>query len=89
MVAEFCATNGIRRSMGRTGTCYDCRRVGFRDFKKELIDTKPWPTLKHLGPENVSVDAVYHNTRSRHYSIGYLIPVEYESRFRKIHEPAA
>jgi putative transposase len=91
MFAEFCAANGIRRSMGRTGTCYDnaVAESFFATFKKELIHTKPWPTLKRLRRETFLWIETYYNTHRRHSSIGYLTPVEYELGFRNITELAA
>jgi putative transposase len=86
--AEFCAANDIRRSMGRTGTCYDnaVAESFFATFKKELIHTKPWPTLKRLRRETFEWIETYYNTRRRHSSLGYLTPVEYELGFRDINE---
>ncbi len=46
----FCKKNNIRRSPGRTGTCYDnaVSESFFATYKKELIHTRPWPTLADL-----------------------------------------
>ena len=44
---RYCKRNNIRRSLGRTGICYD-NAVGestFATYKKELIHTRPWPTM--------------------------------------------
>jgi len=72
--AQFCAANSIRRSMGRTGTCYDnaVAESFFATFKKELIHTKPWPTLKRLRRETFLWIETYYNTHRRHSSISYL-----------------
>jgi len=89
--AEFCAANNIHRSMGRTGTCYDnaVSESFFATYKKELIHTKPWPTLKRLRRETFLWIETYYNTHRRHSSIGYLTPTEYELGFRNIYELAA
>jgi len=88
---EFCAANNIRRSMGRTGTCYDnaVAESFFATYKKELIHTKPWPTLKRLRHETFLWIEGYYNTHRRHSTIGYLTPAEYELGFRSISELAA
>ena len=77
--------------MGRTGTCYDnaVAESFFATFKKELIHTKPWPTLKRLRRETFEWIETYYNTRRRHSSLGYLTPVEYELGFRDINELTA
>jgi putative transposase len=89
--AQFCEANGIRRSMGRTGTCYDnaVAESFFATYKKELIHTKPWPTLKRLRRETFLWIETYYNTHRRHSSMGYLTPVEYELGFRHLNELAA
>ena len=50
--------------MGRTGTCYDnaVAESFFATFKKELIHTKPWPTLKRLRRERFLWIEIYYNT---------------------------
>jgi putative transposase len=77
--------------MGRTGTCYDnaVAESFFATFKKELIHTKPWPTMKRLRRETFFWIETYYNTHRRHSSNGYLTPVEYELGFRNINELAA
>jgi len=89
--AEFCASNKIQRSMGRTGTCYDnaVAESFLATYKKELIHTKPWPTLKRLRQETFSWIEGYYNNYRRHSTLGYLTPAEYELGFRSIHELAA
>ena len=46
----YCKKNGIRRSLGRTGICYDnaVSESFFATYKKELIHTRPWPTHADL-----------------------------------------
>ncbi len=89
--ANFCASNNVQRSMGRTGTCYDnaVAESFFATFKKELVHTKPWPTLKRLREETFLWIEGYYNSRRRHSSLAYLTPSEYELGFRSIHELAA
>jgi transposase InsO family protein len=48
--ADFCAINGVRRSMGRRATCYDnaVTESFFATYKKELIHTRPWNDLTEV-----------------------------------------
>jgi putative transposase len=47
---SFCGNNGVRPSVGRTGSCFDnaVAESFFATIKKELIHTRPWPTLDKL-----------------------------------------
>jgi putative transposase len=87
----YCATNGIRRSLGRTGTCYDnaVSESFFATYKKELIHTRPWPDIARLIKESEDWFENYYNTIRRHSTLGYLTPAEYELGFREINELAA
>jgi putative transposase len=89
--ARFCKKNNVRRSMGRTGTCYDnaVAESFFATYKKELIHTKPWPTLARLRRETFAWIEGYYNRTRRHSTLGYLTPTEYELGLRNIHELAA
>ncbi len=60
----------------------------FATFMKELIHTKPWPTLKRLRRETFLWIETYYNTQRRYSSMGYLTPVEYELGVRNINELA-
>jgi transposase InsO family protein len=85
-MVKFCEDNGIRRSMGRVGTCFDnaVAESFFASYKKELIHTKPWPTLKMLRIETFDWIENYYNRLRRHSTLGYLTPVEYEIGLRSI-----
>lgn len=89
--AKYCLNNKIIRSLGRTGTCYDnaVAESFFATYKKELIHTKPWPTLKRLRRETFLWVEGYYNTRRRHSTLGYLTPAEIELGYKSIHELAA
>lgn len=89
--AVFCEENNILRSTGRTGICYDnaVAESFFATYKKELIHTKPWPTLARLRRETFLWIEGYYNTRRRHSYLSYLTPNEYEIGFRSINELAA
>lgn len=89
--AEYCTANGIRRSLGRTGICYDnaVSESFFATYKKELIHTRPWPTIKHLIKETFDWIETYYNTQRRHSTLEYLTPREYELGYRNISQIAA
>lgn len=89
--AEFCRVNNVRRSLGRTGICYDnaVAESFFATYKKELIHSRPWPSLKSLKKETFDWIETYYNRRRRHSTLGYLTPEEYELGYRHINELAA
>jgi putative transposase len=88
---RYCKKAGIRRSLGRTGVCYDnaVSESTFATYKKELIHTRPWPDLKTLTAATIDWIENYFNTIRRHSTLGYLTPREYELGFREINQLAA
>lgn len=88
---RYCTEHNIRRSLGRTGICYDnaVSESFFATYKKELVHTRPWPSLKILKKETFSWIEEYYNKTRRHSTLGYLTPHEYELGYRSIHELAA
>ena len=87
----YCTENNIRRSLGRTGTCYDnaVSESFFATYKKELIHTRPWPSIKYLTTHTADWIENYYNTLRRHSTLGYLTPKEYELGYRDINQLAA
>jgi putative transposase len=87
----YCRDNKIRRSLGRTGVCYDnaVSESTFATYKKELIHTRPWPDLKTLTTQTIDWIENYFNTTRRHSTLEYLTPREYELGFRNINQLAA
>ena len=81
----------MRRSLGRRATCYDnaVAESFFATYKKELIHTRPWPSLKHLKKATFDWIETYYNRRRRHSTLGYLTPQEYELGYRDISQIAA
>lgn len=79
---DFCRDNGVRPSVGRTGICYDnaVAESFFATLKKELIHTRPWPTIDKLRTAVFEYIESYYNRRRRHSAIGYDTPIEYERR---------
>jgi putative transposase len=88
---RYCTRNKIRRSLGRTGVCYDnaVSESFFATYKKELVHTRPWPTMTDLTKETNDWIENYYNTRRRHSTLGYLTPREYELGYREISQLAA
>ena len=83
--------NNIRRSLGRTGICYDnaVSESFFATYKKELIHTRPWPSLANLEKETSDWVSNYYNPVRRHSALGYLTPEEYELGYRQLSQLAA
>jgi putative transposase len=89
--ATYCRDNNIRRSLGRTGICYDnaVAESFFASYKKELIHTRPWPNIQHLKKATFDWIETYYNRQRRHSTLGYLTPQEYELGYRDINQIAA
>ena len=93
-MAGFCEANNIRRSLGRTGICYDnaVSESFFATYKKELVHTRPWPDLSAVRTATFEWIETYYNRTRRHSTLNYLTPEEYELGYRtlgQIHELAA
>jgi putative transposase len=79
---DFCRDNGVRPSVGRTGICYDnaVAESFFATLKKELIHTRPWPTIDKLRAAVFEYIESYYNRRRRHSAMDYDTPTEYENK---------
>ena len=51
----------------------------FATIKRELIDTRAWPTRAGLRIALFDYIEGWYNTRRLHSSLGYLSPAEYEA----------
>lgn len=89
--ANFCALNGVRRSMGRRATCYDnaVAESFFATYKKELIHTQPWNDLTDVKQHTFVWIEGHYNRRRRHSTLNYLTPHEYELGYRQLTDLAA
>jgi transposase InsO family protein len=89
--ADFCAENGVVRSMGRRATCFDnaVAESFFATYKKELIHTRPWNDASEVRQQTFLWIEGYYNRRRRHSTLAYLTPIEYELGFRKLTDLAA
>ena len=89
--ADYCAKHRVRRSLGRTGICYDnaVAETTFASYKKELIHTRPWPDVDDLAEATADWFENYFNRIRRHSYLDYLTPQEYELGYRDLKQLAA
>jgi putative transposase len=79
--AELAGTNGVVLSVGRKGECWDnaVAESFFATIKRELIDTRSWPTRTGLRRGVFEYIEGWYNTRRLHSTLGYLSPAQYEA----------
>jgi len=87
----YCHDNNVRPSVGKTGICYDnaVSESFFATIKKELVHTRPWPTIGRLKTAIFEYIEGYYNRKRLHSTLGYLTPHEYELAFDKTEAKAA
>jgi transposase InsO family protein len=78
--ADLARANGVVLSVGRKGECWDnaVAESFFATIKRELIDTRSWPTRAGLHRAVFEYIEGWYNTRRLHSTLGYLSPVQYE-----------
>jgi transposase InsO family protein len=90
-LARLAHDNGVVLSVGRTGVCWDnaVAESFFATIKRELVETRPWPT--RAGLERAVFDYIegWYNTRRRHSSLGYKSPAAFEAINRHADRQAA
>jgi len=79
--AALCRRNGVVLSVGRKGECWDnaVAESFFATIKRELIDTRAWPTRTGLQRAVFEYIEGWYNTRRLHSTLGYLSPAQYEA----------
>lgn len=79
--ANYARDHGFTLSVGRKGQCSDIAVAEsfFATIKRELIDTRPWPTRAGLRTAVFDYIEGWYNTRRLHSSLGHLPPTEYEN----------
>jgi len=89
-LARFARIHDLRRSVGRTGVCWDNgqQESFWGTVKVEFYDRYLWPT-KAAAKLAVGdwIERVY-NRRRRHSAIGMISPVDYENRITQTAQAA-
>jgi transposase InsO family protein len=82
---------GAVLSVGRKGECWDnaVAESFFATIKRELIDTRAWPTRTGLRRAVFEYIEGWFNTRRLHSTLGYLSPAQYEAAHHNAHRQAA
>jgi transposase InsO family protein len=81
----FARDHGVVLSVGRKGECWDnaVAESFFATIKRELIDTRAWPTRTGLRTAIFDYIEGWYNTRRLHSSLGYLSPADFEATIRQ------
>jgi transposase InsO family protein len=79
-IAAFAAENGITRSMGKTGICWDNAMAEsfFATLKTEFYYRRVWPTKTRARLAVGAWIEDRYNRRRRHSAIGQISPVRFE-----------
>ena len=79
-ITRFATTNGITRSMGRTGVCWDNAMAEsfFATLKTEFYYRRVWTTKAGASTAVGAWIEDRYNRRRRHSSIGQISPVTFE-----------
>ncbi len=82
-IAEFAAANGITRSMGLTGICWDNAMAEsfFATLKTEFYHRRVWPTRARAARDVGAWIEERYNRRRRHSSLGNISPVDFEMQY--------
>lgn len=86
-ITAFAAANGITRSMGLTGICWDNAMAEsfFATLKTEFYYRRVWPTKARAAREVGAWIEDRYNRRRRHTSIGLLTPIDFEMQYSSKH----
>ena len=81
---ELAKSNGIVLSLGRKGQCWDnaVAESFFATIKRELIDTRSWPTREGLRHAVFDYIESWYNVQRLHSSLNYCSPAEWEALHR-------
>jgi transposase InsO family protein len=87
LVAAYCRDQGIRRSMGRRGVCWDnaAAESFFSSFKLEALYDLEQRRFDEVGQARREIFRwiAFYNHRRRHSRAQYLAPVDYENRYQQ------
>ncbi|HEX2401329.1 MAG TPA: IS3 family transposase [Mycobacterium sp.] len=89
--AALARANGVVLSVGKAGECWDnaVAESFFATIKRELIDTRAWPTRAGLRAALFDYIEGWYNTRRLHSSLGYLSPADHEATIHHHADPQA
>jgi len=82
-ITKFASENGITRSMGLTGICWDNAMAEsfFATLKTEFYYRRVWPTKARAKLEVGAWIEDRYNRRRRHSAIGQISPVAFEMQY--------
>ena len=82
-ITKFASENGITRSMGLTGICWDNAMAEsfFATLKTEFYYRRVWPTKARAKLDVGAWIEDRYNRRRRHSSIGQISPVAFEMQY--------
>jgi len=88
---ELARANGVVLSVGRKGECWDnaVAESFFATIKRELVDTRAWPTRAGLHRAVFDYVEGWYNVRRLHSSLDYCSPAEWEAVHRNADRQAA
>lgn len=80
----FCTNNQVRRSVGRTGVCWDnaAAESFFAALKNEMYYRYTFPTRARARFAVADYIEVFYNRRRLHSTLGYRTPTEALNEFR-------
>ncbi len=81
--ARFCAANGIRTSVGRTGVCWDnaAAESFFGALKNEMYHRQAFPDRASARFAVADYIEVFYNRQRLHSTLGYRTPLEALTEF--------
>jgi putative transposase len=89
--ARLARQHRVVLSVGAKGECWDnaVAESFFATIKRELIDTRAWPTRASLHRAVFEYIEGWYNPRRLHSSLNYLSPAEHEAIHHHAHRQAA
>lgn len=88
--ARYCTAIGVRRSMGRTGVCWDnaAAEAFFATLKNEMYYRHTFATKARARYAVAEFIEVFYNRKRRHSTIGYRTPAQALAEYRALADAA-